>query len=138
LIRQEIDGLVYENTLDHEISIKNGDDILVFDANKEGRPVVKYEYIDIEGGITGRDKFPVGIENLPKKKKGTIYIVNSFILEALYHIDEKNRFFYESPGQQVRGANGKVLYADGMYKKMAVANKIKLLENEIVSLSLEL
>ena len=115
----------YINLLEHEVIIqtyKDQDikDMLMFKKSDRSKPQVTYKTVDVENpyiDIMSGDKILVSVTNLPKVKEGVVYIVNAFILEALYSFDKENAKYFAAPGKQVRGSDGKVLYAKGLYAK---------------------
>jgi len=115
----------YINLLDHPITIEEYPgqplkEMSVYEAAKGLKPKVTYKTVKINHPlikIQGGDKFPVKVDNLPAIEIDTVYIVNSFILEALVEIDKKFALNFASVGKQHRGEGGKVLYAKGLYIK---------------------
>lgn len=75
-----VDGVIYENLADHEIKIKNGEEIITISANKGKKPELKSRYEETLAPIKTYRQFPVRIDNLPAEKEGTIYIVPLFIV----------------------------------------------------------
>jgi hypothetical protein len=112
----EINGVKYKNLLDHDVKIK-GDEVHFFKKSTQQKPKVNYSSEVVPGkGIVGRKKKIVSIQFLPKTKKDVVFIVNSFILEAISEKHPELVPYFAAPGKQTRGADGKVLYADGLYK----------------------
>jgi len=74
----------------------------------------------------------VGIDNLPPKKEGTIYIVPLFILDAIERFSQtdsnipnlyRNRNDLRAPGKKIFGEGGKILYAKGLKSHTEVARR---------------
>ena len=109
------------NLLSHPVDIKVGDNILHWEAaDKSRKPIVKYKTVEVENkyiDLVGGDKIVQSVNNLPKRKKGVLYIVNSFVLDAIIEKDASNAAYFIAPGRQNRGEGGKVSYAEGFYYK---------------------
>lgn len=115
---KSISGIVYENRLSHSLDILSNGKIYSF--NKSRLPKIKVEYSSVGKKTTGLQssrKKAVRITGLPKGVAGKIFIVGAFVLDAIEELCPENLKYFQSPGKQIRGEDGKILYADGVIYK---------------------
>ena len=116
-----VDGIEIENLLSHPVDIKLGSEIYHWEAAcKSKKPIVKWKTIKVDNdmfNLDGGSKVVVSINNLPKRKLGKLFLVNSFVLDALVEQDPENAGYFVAPGKQNRERGGKVSYAEGFYYK---------------------
>lgn len=124
---KEVNGIKYQSLFTHDFSVlsKGIPKPIYFRASSKAKPTVKYKTLPIDEGISGGEKVVVGIDNLPTCFDGRVYLVPSFVLEAIRDMYPELVHHFNAPGRQVRGKDGKILYADGLYK----IRKIDTLQN---------
>jgi hypothetical protein len=129
---KSINGKLYINTLSHPVTIKVDNMLYSFESKTNIRPEVIYEQAGEveEAGLRGISRKVKEIKYLPKPRKGVVYIVNGYILDAVCELDPMNFEFYEAPGPQIKGKGGVIIYAEGMIKKPIVAKKANTQENK--------
>ena len=118
-MHKKINGIQYQSLFNHEFSVlsKGIEKPIHFKASCRAKPIVKYKNIPIDDkGISGGEKVVVSIDNLPTHFDGRIYLVPSFVLEAVRDLYPELVHHFNAPGRQVRGMDGKILYSDGLYK----------------------
>ena len=127
-IHQEVNGIKYQSLFDHTFSVLTKGIVkpINFKQSRRGKPTVRYKTIPIDEGISGGEKVVVGIDNLPTCFDGRVYLVPSFVLEAIRDLHPELVHHFNAPGRQVRGKDGKILYSDGLYK----IRKIDTLTND--------
>ena len=115
---KEVNGIKYQSLFDHDFSVlsKGITQPIYFRASYKAKPTVRYKTIPIDKGISGGEKVVVGIDNLPTSFDGRVYLVPSFVLESVRDLYPELVHYFNAPGRQVRGKDGKILYADGLYK----------------------
>lgn len=116
---KDILGITYQSLFDHSFTVMaNGiNDLIIFSPSGRSKPTVIYKMISISDiGIHGGEKVAVKIEHMPTVFDGRVYLVPAFVLEAIHKLYPELVHHFNAPGKQIRGANGKILYADGLYK----------------------
>ena len=114
-----VNDIRYQSLFNHDFSVlsKGIEQLIHFQASHHAKPIVRYKTIPIDNkGISGGEKVVVGIDNLPTYFDGRVYLVPSFVLEAVRDLYPELVHHFNAPGRQVRGMDGKILYSDGLYK----------------------
>ncbi len=113
----KINGVTFENLANHPVAIMSHGTIYEWDKNPKGKPELISEYRELNKYIETYRPIAIRIDNLPEKKKNTVYIVPLFIVNGIDELVREGRIRDRrdivSPGKKVFGKGGTLLYAKG-------------------------
>ncbi len=114
----KVNGITFENLANHPVSIMSHGTIYEWDKNPNIKPELVSEYRGLDKYIETYRPSAIRIDNLPKEKRNTVYIVPLFIVNGIDELVREGRIRDRrdivSPGKKVFGKGGTLLYAKGL------------------------